>query len=130
MRYADFPHREDVAMLPALALAVALTTDPAVASAWPVSAKDAELADAEVIWRDRCDDLHKCAECFEDQVVQFERALVKNGRGTPDERKQLMLLSRRHEECRTELHAALQQLEGVHRLRKEERDLRAEVRAK
>ncbi len=112
-------------MLPGIMLAVALTTDPTVVSAWPVSALDAELAIAEAGYRDIIQDRIKACEYWEGQKVMYEKRLAENGGSTDRERKQVAIFARRLDESGTELNEANDQLKAVLHRRSEERKLRA-----
>lgn len=113
-------------MLPGLLLAVALTTDPAIVSAWPVSEADAVLAATEAALRDRMAESLAGIEFFEEQKKTYSKYLSSIGGGTVQERKQIAVLARRLEDCRTRLNEARDQLKDIEKLRENERKLRAE----
>lgn len=109
-------------------LAVALTTDPTVISAWPVSDADAELAAAEAMLRDRIAEYFKGVEHFEGQRTMYQERLKSNGGSTEQERKILRFLARRLDECKTECSEARDRMKEIRSLREQERKLRTESR--
>ncbi len=113
-------------MLPGLMLAVALTTDPAVVFAWPVSERDAELAASEAALRDRMAERLGGIKFFEEQKKTYSQYLNSVGGGTEQERKQIAVFARRMEECRTGLIEARERVEEIQQLRQKERKLRVE----
>lgn len=114
-------------MLPGLMLLVALTTNPAVVSAWPVSERDAALAAAEAVLRDRMAEYLKGIEYFEGQRLTYQERLKSNGVSTDQERKGVAFLARRLEDCKTELMEARDRMKEIQSLREQERRLRAEM---
>ena len=114
-------------MLPGLMLAVALTTDPAVASAWLVSETDAELAAANAALRDRMAECLAGIEFFEEQKKTYAKYLSSIGGGTEQERKQIAVFARRLEGCVDDLNRARDRTKEILLLREKERKLRAEL---
>lgn len=113
-------------MLPGIMLAVALTTDPAIVSAWPVSEADAELAATEAVLRNRIAECFKGIEYFEGQRTMYQERLKSNGGSTEHERKMLGFFARRLDECKTECSEACDQVKEVQRRREQKRKPRTE----